>query len=101
MLEGRKAGMPALTGDLAVLLQAQQQLSAAASVSPSKYLAALQSAKKVLASWKGGKPASSDLAAMQKGLSLLLGAESALPVQLSGRSNDLSKSYFKQLNRMR
>ncbi|RZM29828.1 MAG: DUF4175 family protein [Pedobacter sp.] len=101
MLEGRKAGMPAMTGDLAVLLQAQQQLAAAASVSPSKYLAALQSAKKVLASWKGGNPASVDLAAMQKGLSLLLGAESALPVQLSGRSNDLSKSYFKQLNRMR
>jgi len=100
MLEDKQAGLPAAPGDLGVLLQAQQQLSAAASAAPSKYLNALKSTKKVLALWKNGKPEPEDLAAMQKGVNLLLGAEQAIPVQLSGRSSELTKSYFKQLNRM-
>lgn len=100
MLEDKQAGLPAAPGDLGVLLQAQQQLSAAASAAPSKYLNALKSTKKVLALWKSGKPEPEDLAAMQKGVNLLLGAEQAIPVQLSGRSSELTKSYFKQLNRM-
>ncbi|TDO22852.1 DUF4175 family protein [Pedobacter duraquae] len=100
MLENKKEGLPAMPGDLGVLLQAQQQLSAAASNTPAKYLDALKSTKKVLALWKNGNPQARDIAAMQKGLSLLIGAELAVPVQLSARSSELTKSYFKQLNRM-
>jgi hypothetical protein len=99
ILESKKTSKILVSQDVTVLLKAQEQLIAHASVSPAIYLTALQSLKKIISGQNSAGLI--DIARAEKGISHLLGQQTSSPSpQTNTSSSKLSRSYFDHLKKL-